>query len=138
MKRTRNLILLFLLVVSFASASLVYAGSGSTDRIAGVWSGNMNLTGVNYVNHIVVTIPAGCTEGGACGDILNQSVQCDWQMVFDGKSGGSYLYHFSKTLSGGCPAVGSGSFTLLSDGTLYRVHNNPDFTASGKLYKLPK
>ena len=34
---------------------------------------------------------------------------------------------------GQCPALGGGTLTMNSDGTLFREHKTPDFTASGPL-----
>jgi hypothetical protein len=48
-------------------------------------------------------------------------------------NGDVFEYKFSKTMSGECPALGGGTLTLQSDGTLTREHKTPDFTASGVL-----
>jgi hypothetical protein len=139
MKRIIQSILLGLLLLAFNRGIAVIAASDTltTTPIAGVWYGNMNFTFGPAVQRIKVSIPVGCAPGSVCGDIQNFPVQCDWQMVFDGFRDGAYYYHFSNTLSGSCPAVGSGTFTLLPDGTLYRVHNAPMFSASGTLSQRP-
>jgi hypothetical protein len=109
----------------------------TTDDIAGTWYGNMHFSDRNDVERIRFTIPAGCEPGSVCGTMLNYPAQCVWEITYDGFSGGVYQYHFSNTLKGGCVAGSSGSLTLLSDGTLYRVHATPFFTGTGVLNKLP-
>ena len=109
----------------------------TTDAIAGTWYGNMHFSDRNDVQRIQFTIPAGCEPGSVCGTMLNYPAQCVWEITYDGFSGGAYQYHFSNTLKGVCVAGSSGSLTLLSDGTLYRVHTTPFFTSMGILNKLP-
>jgi hypothetical protein len=109
----------------------------TTDAIAGTWYGNMHFSEANPVQRIKLSIPAGCEPGSACGTLLNYSVQCTWEITYDGFSNGAYQYHFSSTLRGSCPAGSAGSLTLLSDGSLYRVHTTPMFTATGTLTQLP-
>lgn len=109
----------------------------TTDAIAGTWYGNMHFSSANHVERIQFTIPAGCTPGSVCGTLLNYPVQCTWEITYDGFSGGAYQYHFSNTLDGNCPAGSAGSLTLQPDGTLYRVHQTPMFTATGTLSQLP-
>jgi len=87
----------------------------------------------NSKDDIIVTIPEGCTAGSICGDINNTTVSCQWEMTLASLSGDVFEYKFSKTLSGECPALGGGTLTLQSDGTLMREHKTPDFTASGVL-----
>ena len=89
----------------------------------------------NRKEDIIVTIPAGCTEGGVCGDLNNTTVSCTWEMTLAKINGDVFEYKFSKTMSGECPALGDGTLTLQSDGTLTREHKTPDFTASGVLMK---
>jgi hypothetical protein len=109
----------------------------TTDPIAGTWSGNMHFSDRNDVERIKFTIPAGCEPGSVCGTMLNYPAQCVWEITYDGFSSGAYQYHFSNTLKGSCVAGSSGSLTLLPDGTLYRVHTTPFFTATGILNQLP-
>jgi len=105
-----------------------------TDRFAGTWSGTMSFThDANRKEDIIVTIPTGCTAGSICGDINNTTVRCQWEMTLAAINGDIFEYKFSKTLSGECPALGGGTLTLQSDGTLMREHKTPDFTASGLL-----
>ena len=87
----------------------------------------------NRKEDIVVTIPTGCTAGSVCGDINNTTVGCQWEMMLASFSENVFAYTFSKSLSGECPAMGGGTLTLQSDGTLMREHKTPDFTASGSL-----
>jgi hypothetical protein len=87
----------------------------------------------NRREDIVVTIPAGCTEGSVCGNLNNTTVSCTWEMTLGKINGEVFAYQFSKTMSGECPALGGGTLTLQSDGTLMREHKTPDFTASGTL-----
>jgi hypothetical protein len=87
----------------------------------------------NRKEDIIVTIPVGCAAGSICGDINNTAVSCQWEMTLASLSGDVFAYTFSKTLSGECPALGSGTLTLLSEGTLMRDHKTTDFTASGVL-----
>lgn len=87
----------------------------------------------NRKEDIIVTIPTGCTEGGVCGNLNNTTVSCTWEMTLGKFNGDVFEYQFSKTISGECPALGGGTLTLQSDGTLTREHKTPDFTASGVL-----
>jgi hypothetical protein len=89
----------------------------------------------NRKEDILVTIPAGCAAGGVCGDLNNTTVNCQWEMTLAAVNGDVFQYTFSKTLSGECPALGGGTLTLQSDGTLMREHETPNFTASGILTK---
>ena len=109
----------------------------TTDAIAGTWYGNMHFSGANSVQRIALTIPADCEPGSVCGTLLNYPVQCTWEITYDGYSGGVYLYHFSNTLEGNCPAGSTGSLALMPDGTLYRTHQTLQFTATGYLNQLP-
>jgi hypothetical protein len=131
--------LLILATVVAAGVSNAQAdGVVTTDDIAGTWSGNMHFSDRNDVERIQFTIPARCEPGSVCGKMLNYPAQCTWEITYDGFSGGVYQYHFSNTLKGGCPPGSAGSLTLLSDGTLYRVHSTPMFSATGILNQLPK
>ena len=127
------------LVVAFVVVVLLTACAPSTqsdpaDRFAGTWSGTMSFTDdVNRKEDIVVSVPAGCTAGSICGDINNTTVSCQWEMTLSSLNGNVFVYEFSKSLSGECPALGGGTLTLQSDGTLMREHKTPDFTASGPL-----
>ena len=130
--------LIVLVSVVAAGASRAQAdGVVTTDNIAGTWYGNMHFSDRNDVERIKFTIPAGCEPGSVCGTMLNYPAQCVWEITYDGFSSDAYQYHFSNTLKGGCPARSSGSLTLLSDGTLYRIHTTPLFTGTGILNKLP-
>jgi carbohydrate-binding DOMON domain-containing protein len=136
---------LFTLVVLVVLLSIAVLGVSTaraddvtnTNAIAGTWNGNMHLSVTNSVQRIKLVIPAGCEPGYVCGTLLNYAVQCNWEITYDGFSAGAYQYHFSNTLKGGCPAGSAGSLTLMSDGTLYRVHQTPQFTATGALSQLP-
>ena len=131
--------LLILAAVVAAGVSNAQAdGVVTTDDIAGTWYGNMHFSDRNAVERIQFTIPAGCEPGSVCGKMLNYPAQCTWEITYDGFSGGAYQYHFSNILKGGCPSGSAGSLTLLSDGTLYRVHSTPMFSATGILNQLPK
>jgi hypothetical protein len=137
--------IVFVLVVFVTLLSLAALGISSarakqgtnTDAIAGTWYGNMHLSVTNAVQRIKFDIPSGCERGDICGALLNYAVQCTWEITYDGFSAGAYQYHFSNTLKGGCPAGSAGSLTLMPDGTLYRVHQTPQFTATGSLSQLP-
>ena len=110
------------------------AQSNPADRFVGTWSGTMSFTDdANRKEDIVVSIPAGCTTGSVCGDLNNTTVSCRWEMTLGAVNGDVFVYKFSKTMSGECPALGGGTLTLQSDGTLMREHKTPDFTASGPL-----
>ena len=133
------------LAIGIAMIAIVVSGASSaladevvtTDAIAGTWYGNMHFSNANPVQRIKFSIPAGCEPGSVCGSLLNYSVQCTWEITYDGFSNGAYQYHFSNTLQGNCPAGSAGALTLLPDGTLYRVHATPMFTATGYLNQLP-
>lgn len=137
---------LFTVVVLVTMLALAAIGVSSaradevitTDAIAGTWFGNMQFSNRNSVERIQFSIPAGCEPGSVCGTLLNYPVQCTWEITYDGFSGGAYQYHFSNTLKGACPAGSAGSLTLLADGSLYRVHTTPMFSATGTLSQLPR
>lgn len=133
-----TVILTTLLILTAASVSTARVDDVvTTDAIAGTWYGNMHFSGVNQVERIELTIPAGCEPGSVCGTLLNHPVQCTWEITYDGFRSGAYQYHFSKTLKGVCPAGSAGSLVLQPDGTLYRAHQTPMFIATGTLSQLP-
>ncbi len=128
--------LLAILTVFLLGACAPSAPANPADRFAGIWSGSMSFTDdANRKEDIIVTIPAGCTEGSVCGDLNNTTVSCTWEMTLGKINGDVFEYKFSKTMSGECPALGGGTLTLQADGTLTREHKTPDFTASGALMK---
>jgi hypothetical protein len=134
MNTNRFMYLLIVIAVFVVTACGPSAESNPADRFAGTWSGTMSFTDdANRKEDLVITIPAGCTVGGVCGDINNTTVQCQWEMTLASLSGDIFTYTFSKTMSGECPALGGGTLTMQSDGTLMREHKTPDFTASGLL-----
>ncbi len=134
MNTKRLFVLLVLLISLWVSGCTPSAPANPADRFAGTWSGTMSFTDdANRKEDIIVTIPAGCSAGSACGDINNTTVSCQWEMTLASLNGNVFEYKFSKTLSGQCPALGGGTLTLQSDGTLMREHKTPDFTASGPL-----
>ena len=127
-----SIVLLISLLVSSCASS---AQSNPADRFAGSWAGTMSFTDdANRKENILVTIPSGCAAGSICGDINNTTVSCQWELTLASVNGDVLAYTFSKTLSGECPALGGGTLTLQSDGTLMREHKTPDFTASGSLW----
>ena len=129
------LVAVFVIVISL-TACAPSAQSNPADRFAGTWSGTMSFTDdANRKEDIIVTIPAGCVEGGVCGDLNNTTVSCTWEMTLETIEGDVFAYKFSKTMSGECPALGGGTLRLQSDGTLLRKHKTPDFTASGTLQR---
>ena len=87
----------------------------------------------NRKEDVIITIPARCNVGSVCGDLNNTTVSCIWEMTLETVNGDVFVYKFSKTMSGECPALGGGTLTLQSDDTLMREHKTPDFTASGSL-----
>jgi len=127
------LVAVLVMVISL-TACAPSAQSNPADRFSGTWSGTMSFTDdANRKEDIVVTIPAGCIEGGVCGSLDNVTVSCTWEMTLETVKGDVFAYKFSKTMSGECPALGGGTLTLESDGSLFREHKTPDFTASGTL-----
>lgn len=125
---------LLMLISLLVSGCVPSAPAIPADRFAGTWSGMMSFTDdPNRKEDIVVSIPAGCAVGSVCGDINNTTVSCQWEMTLATINGDAFEYKFSKTMSGECPALGGGTLTLQSDGTLFREHKTPDFTASGTL-----
>jgi len=128
------LIVATLVVVISLAACAPTAQSNPADRFAGTWSGTMSFTDdANRQEDTIVTIPASCAVGDVCGDINNTTVSCQWEMTLASINGDIFEYKFSKTMSGECPALGGGTLTLNSNGTLFREHKTPDFTASGTL-----
>jgi len=136
MNINRFMYLLIVIAVFVVTACAPPAESNPTDRFAGTWSGTMSFSDDPARREdLIVTIPAGCTVGGVCGDINNPTVQCQWEMTLASLNGNILKYTFSKTMSGECPALGGGTLTLQADGTLMREHKTPNFTASGVLIK---
>ena len=130
-----SIVTVFVMVISL-TACVPPAQSNPADRFSGTWSGTMSFTDdANRKEDIVVTIPAGCVEGGVCGNLNNTTVSCTWEMTLGKINADVFEYKFSKTMSGECPALGGGTLTLQSDGTLMREHKTPDFTASGTLQR---
>ena len=126
--------LLIVFVVAGVTACAPSPESNPADRFAGTWAGTMSFTDdANRKEDLVVTIPDGCAVGSVCGDINNTTVGCQWEMTLASLDGNVFAYTFSKSLSGECPAMGGGTLTMQSDGTLLREHQTPDFTASGSL-----
>ena len=123
-----------MVIVLLVSACAPKSQSNPADRFAGTWSGTMSFTDdANRKEDITVTIPTGCADGSVCGSLNNTTVSCVWEMTLDSIKGDVFVYTFSKTMSGPCPAMGGGTLTLGSDGKLMREHKTPDFTASGPL-----
>ena len=128
--------LLAMLIMLLISACAPSPQSDAADRFAGTGAGTMSFTDdANRQEDIIVTIPEGCTTGDVCGDLNNTTVKCHWEMTLGAINGDVFEYKFSKTMSGECPALGGGTLTLQTDGTLMREHKTPDFTASGTLTK---
>ena len=125
------------LLVSLISLLLVAcapsAQSNAADRFAGAWSGPMSFSDRDTTEDVFITIPSGCTAGEACGEIFNSAVNCIWEVQLGAVNGDVFEYTFSKTLSGECPALGSGTLTLQADGLLVREHVTPNFTSTGTL-----
>ncbi|HXQ38056.1 MAG TPA: hypothetical protein VN843_28875 [Anaerolineales bacterium] len=129
------LALLILIVLASTKFAALSAPANPANRFAGSWAGTMSFTDdANRKENILVTIPSGCASGSICGDINNTTVSCQWELTLASVNGNVFEYTFSKTLSGECPALGGGTLTLQSDGTLMREHKTPDFTASGSLW----
>ena len=126
--------LLIVITILAITACAPSVQSNPADRFAGMWSGTMSFSDdANRKEDIIVTIPAGCVEGGVCGDLNNTTVSCTWEMTLETTEGDVFAYKFSKTMSGECPALGGGTLTLKADGSLFREHKTPNFTASGTL-----
>ena len=134
MNTNRFMYLLIVIAVFVITACAPSTESNLADRFTGTWSGTMSFTDdANRKEDLIITIPAGCTVGGVCGDINNTTVSCQWEMTLSSLNENVFTYTFSKTMSGECPALGGGTLTMQSDGTLLREHKTPDFTASGLL-----
>ena len=130
-----TLMLAGVLVLTFVMPLPAAANASSTGTIAGIWYGNMKFPN-NSVQRIKVNIE-DCTAGSVCGYVHNYVVQCTWELTFDGKQGEAYVFHHSQTLTGVCPAQGTSYYTPQPDGSLLRVHVNPQFTAEGILKQRP-
>jgi hypothetical protein len=123
-----------MLMIVLVGACAPSTPANTADHFAGTWSGMMRFTdNANRKEDIIVTIPTGCIAGSVCGDLNNTTVKCQWELTLGTVNGGVFNYKFSKTLSGECPALGGGTLTMQSDGTLIREHKTPNFTASGVL-----
>lgn len=123
-----------MLIVLFVGACTPLEPSNPADRFAGTWSGTMSMTDDPTVSAVaIVTIPTGCSINQPCGDATNTSNGCKWEMTLDSINGDVFEYSYSKSLEGDCSALGTGTFTLNPDGTLFREHKFPDFTITGTL-----
>lgn len=123
-----------LVLTACAPQNVPSSQSNPADGFVGTWFGTMSFTDdANRKEEIIVTIHAGCAVGNVCGDINNTTVSCQWEMTLAGLNGDVFEYKFSNTMNGQCPALGGGTLTLQSDGTLFREHKTPDFTVSGSL-----
>jgi hypothetical protein len=133
--KTKYLFTLIVLLIGLLSSGCASSKPGNpADRFGGTWSGIMNFSGdPTHTEDIVVSIPTGCSVGGVCGELNNTSVGCKWEMTLETVKDNIFTYKLSNTLSGECPAGSGGTLTLQSDGTLFREHKTPDFTASGQL-----
>ena len=134
MKTKYPLTVIVLLIGLFASGCASLKPSNPSDRFGGTWSGVMSFSGdPAHTEDIVVSIPTGCSVGGVCGELNNTSVGCKWEITLETVTDNVFTYKFSNTLSGECPSGSGGTLTLQPDGTLFREHKTPDFTASGQL-----
>jgi hypothetical protein len=134
MKTKYTFVLIVLLISLMASGCASATPTNPSDRFKGTWSGAMNFSGDStHTEDIVVSIPTRCSVGNVCGELNNTSVGCKWEMTLEAVNTNILTYKFSNTLSGDCPARGGGTLTMQSDGTLFREHKTPDFTASGQL-----
>jgi hypothetical protein len=123
-----------MLISLTVSACAPSAQSNPADRFAGTWSGIMSATDdPSAKSDTVTTIPTGCSLDQICGDTINLANGCRWEMTLIAVNGDVLEYAYSKSLEGDCPVSGSGTLTLNPDGTLFRVHNFPDFSISGTL-----
>ena len=134
MKTKYPFALIVLLIGLLASGCAPSTPINPADRFGGTWSGVMSFSGdPTHTEDIVVSIPTGCSVGSVCGELNNTSVGCKWEMTLETVNDNIFTYKFSKTLSGECPSGSGGTLTLQPDGTLFREHKTPDFTASGQL-----
>ena len=133
--KTKYLFALFVLLIGLlANGCAPSAQINPSDRFAGTWSGVMSFsTDPSHTEDIVVSIPTGCSVGGVCGELNNTSVGCKWELTLEAVTNNIFTYKFSNTLSGECPAGSAGTLTMQPDGSLFREHKTPDFTASGQL-----
>lgn len=131
----KHLFMLVTLLISLlVSACAPSVSANPADRFAGTWSGIMSATDDPSAKaDTVTTIPTGCSANEICGDTINLANGCRWEMTLIAVNGDVLEYAYSKSLEGECPASGSGTLTLNPDGTLFRVHNFPDFSISGTL-----
>lgn len=136
MKKFFNAVVVFAALTTLVATLPVAAANTNTSAIAGTWYGNMNFSISNNVQRIAVTIE-DCTTGSVCGSVQNYPARCTWELTFDGRQGETYVFHHSRTLVGGCPAIGTSYYTLQPDGSLLRVHINPTFTVEGILKQRP-
>lgn len=123
------------LLLTFATTLPAAAGAPNTGTIAGTWYGNMTFPN-NSVQRVMVNIE-DCAAGSVCGYVHNYVVQCTWELTFDGMQGDAYVFRQTRTLAGACLASGTGYYTPQPDGSLLRVHVNPQFMAEGILEQRP-
>jgi len=135
MKKLFAVVMILVMLLTFAGASAAAADGLNTSPIAGTWYGNMTFPN-NSVQRIMVNIQ-DCAPGSVCGSVHNYAVQCTWELTFDGREGDTYVFRHSQTLAGGCPAQGVSYYTPQPDGSLLRIHVNPQFTVEGILKQRP-
>jgi hypothetical protein len=133
--KTKYLFVFIVLIIGLSVSGCASSKlSNPADRFGGTWSGVMSFSSdATHTEDIVVSIPTGCSDGSVCGELNNTSVGCKWEMTLETIKDSVFTYKFSKTLSGECPEGSGGTLTLKPDGTLFREHKTPDFTASGQL-----
>jgi hypothetical protein len=138
---TKPYALLIILLIS-----VLAAGCGATEKanpmsaFTGTWSGDMELSnGPGKTQFVVITIPENCTPGAVCGQMVNDSVSCTWELTLEEIKDNTFRYNFSRVISGGeicATGLGtSGTMTRQADGTLFREHKGPGFVATGTLRK---
>lgn len=133
MFKYRSFYLLVVMAVVVITACTLSEAANPADRFADTWSGTMSFTDRDSTEDVFVTIPSGCAAGDVCGEIFNSAVNCTWEMHLETVNRNVFEYTLSRTLSGNCPAMGSGTFTLQENGTLVREHVTPNFIATGTL-----
>lgn len=138
---TKPYFLATVLLISVLTAACAITGKANpASAFAGTWSGDMELSNApGQTQFIVITIPEDCTPGAVCGQMVNDTVSCTWELTLEEIKDNTFRYNFSRVISGGeicATGLGTtGTMTLQADGTLLREHKGPGFVATGTLRK---
>jgi hypothetical protein len=97
------------------------------DKFSGKWTGTMYFANSSGSEDIVISLLTGCKPRRKCGILENKTSDFICELTLDEVNGDVLGYTFSKPLKGEGPLGSFGKLILRPDGTLYRVHQTPDY-----------